>query len=245
MESVNSSSLGQPRNNTRAVQTPLVDVSAEIPRPVDDRDGFDARECRTDERVEKDLAATVDRMKLMLGQQGKEPTRADMVPDSLQMPGAPNFVQGDGSGTVMMDIAPEAVQFMRESNANLALNQGGRSGPTSSDMIPAFRGLSNLEVSFGSGSDVSMTAADSILGKRTTEGGDMPAQKLELSLGLGIGGQVRGKPKRGKKGVPAGQGDAKDDVADSVAARTRRKTASRHAAPRNLTGPHGGARQAQ
>jgi hypothetical protein len=125
-----------------------------------------------------------------------------------------------------MDIAPEVVQFMREYNVNLVLNQGVRSGPTSSDMIPAVRGLSNIEVSFGSGSDVSMMAADSILGKRTAEGGDMPAQKLELSLGLGIGGQAGGKPKRGKKGMPAGQGDAKDDTADSVTARTRRKTAS-------------------
>jgi hypothetical protein len=64
---VNSSSLGQPRTTARAVQTPLAGVSAEIPRPIDDQDGFDTRECRTDERVEKDLAATMDRMQLMLG----------------------------------------------------------------------------------------------------------------------------------------------------------------------------------
>jgi hypothetical protein len=112
-------------------------------------------------------------------------------------------------------------------------------------MIPAVKGLSSLQVSFGSGSDVSMTPADSVLGKRMTEGNDEPVQKLELSLGLGLDGHAGGKPKRGKKGTPANQVDKKDDAADSVAARTRRKSATGPAGPGNLTGPHGGARQAQ
>jgi hypothetical protein len=33
-------------------------------------------------------------------------------------------------------------------------------------MIPALRGLSNLQVSFGSAMDLSMAIADSVLGKR-------------------------------------------------------------------------------
>jgi hypothetical protein len=184
-------------------------------------------------------------MKLQLNQQDKEHARVGMGHDSMQMPGIPEFVQGGGSGTVQFDVAPQAVQFMRDANLNSSLHQGARSEPTSSDMIPAVKGLSNLQVSFGSGSDVSMTAADSVLGKRMAEGNDEPVQKLELSLGLGLGAHAGGKLKRGKKGTSASQVDKKDDAADSVAARTRRKIATGHAGPRNLTEPHGGSRQAQ
>jgi hypothetical protein len=42
-------------------------------------------------------------------------------------------------------------------------------GSRPSDMIPAMQGLSDLHVSFGSMSEVSMSAADTILGKRTAE----------------------------------------------------------------------------
>jgi hypothetical protein len=190
------------------------------------------------------LANTVHKMNLMLNQQGKDNLQSNMVQDNLQMPGRPNFVQGGGSGAVHMEVAPVAMQFMQDANANSAL-RGTQSGPTSSDMIPAVRGLSNLEVSFGSESDVSMQAADSVLGKRTAEGDDVPIQKLELSLGLGIGGQAGGKQKRWKKGTPAGQGEKRNDAADSVAARTRKKTSTRNSAPGNLTRPQDGARQVQ
>jgi hypothetical protein len=183
-------------------------------------------------------------MNLMLNQQGKENLQSTMAQDSLQMPGMPNFVQGGGSGDVHREIAPVAMQFMQDANTKSTL-RGTQSGPTSSDMIPAVHGLSNLEVSFGSGSDVSMQASDSVLGKRTAEGDDVPVQKLELSLGLGIGGQAGGKQKRWKKGTHAGQGDKRNDAADSVAARTRKKTSTRISAPGNLTRPQDGARQAQ
>jgi hypothetical protein len=184
-------------------------------------------------------------MNLELNQQGKKHARVGMGHGNMQMPGIPEFVQGGGSGTVQFDVAPHAMQFMRDANQNSPLHQGARSEPTSSDMIPTVKGLSNLQVSFGSGSDVSMTPADSVLGKRMAEGNDEPVQKLELSLRLGLDGHVGGKPKRGKKGMPANEVDKKDDAADSVAARTRRKSSTGPAGPGNLTGPHGGARQAQ
>jgi hypothetical protein len=40
------------------------------------------------------------------------------------------------------------------------------SAPHASDMIPALQGLSSLQVSFGSVNNISMPAADSMLGKR-------------------------------------------------------------------------------
>jgi hypothetical protein len=113
-------------------------------------------------------------MNLELNQQGKKHARVGMGHGNMQMPGIPEFVQGGGSGTVEFDVAPQAMQFMRDPNQNSPLHQGARSEPTSSDMIPAVKGLSNLQVSFGSGSDVSMTPADSVLGKRMAEGNDEP-----------------------------------------------------------------------
>jgi hypothetical protein len=81
-------------------------------------------------------------------------------------------------------------------------------------MIPAVCGLSNLEVSYGSGSDVSMTAADSVLGKRLAGDTEVLEQRLELCLGLGYGAAAGAKAMRGKKG------ERVEMKMDSVATRT-------------------------
>jgi hypothetical protein len=59
-----------------------VGVATEIPQPVDAQDGFDGRECRTEE-AETDLANTVHKMNLMLNQQGKENLQSTMAQNSL------------------------------------------------------------------------------------------------------------------------------------------------------------------
>jgi hypothetical protein len=67
-------------------------------------------------------------------------------------------------------------------------------------MIPALRGLSNLQVSFGSATDVTMIAADTILGKRPAgEEDEVQGQCLDLSLGLNYGsGAPGGSNQRGR-----------------------------------------------
>jgi hypothetical protein len=90
---------------------------------------------------------------------------------------------------------------------------------------------------------MSMTAGDSILGKRPADENEKPGQKLDLSLALNLGGSLGGKQKKGRPaGAPDIQDAKKGADGDSVATRTRRKTASGHVNPRNLTRPEEGSR---
>jgi hypothetical protein len=67
------------------------------------------------------------------------------------------------------------------------------------DMIPTMRDLSGLEVSFGSGSDVSMTAGDSVLGKRSAaDKQEQVEQDLNLALSLKVKDSVGGQQKKGR-----------------------------------------------
>jgi hypothetical protein len=50
------------------------------------------------------------------------------------------------------------------------------------------RGLSNLQVSFGSDGDVVMTPADRVLGKRAADDDEVQGGRLDLTLGLNYGG---------------------------------------------------------
>jgi hypothetical protein len=101
------------------------------------------------------------------------------------------------------------------------------SGPHSSDMIPPIRGLAYTQHS-----DVSMSAADSVLGKRTAEENEVQGGKLDLSLALnydaGAGGQpkkrqdwrrpeteARSKGDEGHGDSARGRGDDKDKEEDS------------------------------
>jgi hypothetical protein len=79
-------------------------------------------------------------------------------------------------------------------------------GPRSSDMIPAMCGLSNLQVSFGSATDVQMANGDTVLGKRAAgEEEEVQGERLDLSLCLNyrndaLEGQQR---KRGRRQMGA------------------------------------------
>jgi hypothetical protein len=78
-------------------------------------------------------------------------------------------------------------------NMMQAMSQGpgsksGSFGPRSSVMIPPMRGLSNLQVSFGSDGDVVMTPADRVLGKRAADDEEVQGGRLDLTLGLNYGG---------------------------------------------------------
>jgi hypothetical protein len=180
------------------------------------------------------LANTVKNMKLKLGQ------------DDLKMPGTPNFVQGGGSGTAEVVLSPTATQLLQKTGMFNAGSRETLSGPHSSDMIPPLQGLSRLEVSFGSGSDVSMTDADSVLGKRQADGEDKSDHKLDLALSLKCRAPYGGKQKKGRKsGATELEAEKNDTVADRVAARTRRKTSTGTAVPGNLTRPKEGSRQEQ
>jgi hypothetical protein len=68
-------------------------------------------------------------------------------------------------------------------------------------MIPALRGLSNLQVSFESAKDVDMIPVDRVLGKRAAgEEEEVQGQCLDLSLGLNYGGGTQGGlQKKGRK----------------------------------------------
>jgi hypothetical protein len=241
--SVNSSSLGMPPNMGRQVQTDKGDVAADIPPAVDAQDGFEEEERRTGEEEEAALANTVNKLQLKLSKSTGDGVGAVQGVDVLE--GEAMHGQGGGSGKTEVVLAPNAIQIMQ---SMLGPDQGSRgSGPHSSDMIPPMRGLSQIGLSQNSGSDVSMTEADSILGKRMAAedcAAEAPGQKLDLSLALNYSVPSGGKPKKGRKaGATAGAGEQKEPSEDSVAARTRRKIATGHVAPGTLTRSNGGPRQ--
>jgi hypothetical protein len=242
--SVNSSNLGRPRTRQAAVTKSDNTAAMEIPAAVDACDGFEANEFRTGADVETALANTVLNMQLKLNQE--DAARGDQA-----MPGAPNFVQGSGSGgmhisdSTQVQLAPGTMEILNATKLDAGLEKA-MSGPRSSDMIPAIRGLSAMEFSQGSGSDVSMSNGDSILGKRAAGETEKHERRLDLSLALNVGSPLGGKPKRGRRGVGAkGQGENKDAGLDAVARRTRKKAATGLGAPGNLTRPNDAPRQEQ
>jgi hypothetical protein len=112
-------------------------------------------------------------------------------------------------------------------------------------MIPAIKGLSNIS-QIGSDSDVSMTAADSVLGKRSADANEAPGQKLDMSLALNQRGSLGGKQKNGRQARAQSTHDAKKGAnGDSVSMRTRRKTASGNVSLGNPARPEEGLRQEQ
>ncbi|KAM0886067.1 hypothetical protein ACQ4PT_029942 [Festuca glaucescens] len=81
------------------------------------------------------------------------------------------------------------MQFMQGRHGAGSSGSSWMHGPRPNDMIPALQGLSNMQVSFGSMSDVSMPTADTVLGKRAAEEQEVQGQRLELSLGLNYEGK--------------------------------------------------------
>jgi hypothetical protein len=234
--------LGMLPNMGRQVQTEKGDVVTDIPPPVDAHDGFEGEERRAGQEEEADLANTVNRLQLNLSKGTEQGATAAAGLDGPN--GEAIFEKGGGSGKTEVALAPNAMQIMQTVLGQVQDSRG--SGPHSSDMIPPLRGLSHIGLSQNSGSDVSMSEADSILGKRmAAEKGAAEAseQKLDLSLALNYapGG---GKQKKVRKAAcTAVAGEQKETSEDNVAARTRRKIATGHVAPGTLTRSNGGPRQ--
>ncbi|KAM0890605.1 hypothetical protein ACQ4PT_026934 [Festuca glaucescens] len=164
------------------------------------------------------LAAQVDAMVVDQGS-GAKPDISRTVHDaSLPIVQFPDEEGQDASPdqnpTIQLGLAGDTLTRLKYLQNQQAAVSGGSSwehGPRASDMIPALQDLSNLQVSFGSISDIYMPPADTILGKRTAEEEEVQGQRLHLSLGLDYEGQKEGgTPKKGKT-----QGSAKEQVAGS------------------------------
>lgn len=112
-------------------------------------------------------------------------------------------------------------------------------------MIPALHGLSSLQVSFGSVSDVVMSPADTILGKRVAEDQEVQGERLELSLGLDYEGKEAGTPpKKGKVQTEAG-GQAEENKKRMVYTRSKNVANTGHKPAGKLTRPNVWSRQEQ
>jgi hypothetical protein len=130
--------------------------------------------------------------------------------------------------------------------------QGSNSGrgswehaPRPSDMIPALQGLSSLQVSFGSVNDISMTLADTVLGKRVAEDQEVQGERLELSLGLDYGSKRDGViPQQGKTQERV-KAQARNRAVDVVYHRHKKLAATGHTPSGNLTRPNVWSRQEQ
>jgi hypothetical protein len=72
------------------------------------------------------------------------------------------------SDSIQVQLAPRAMEILNAMKPD-AGQKSAPAGPRLSDMIPAIWGLSAMEFSQGSGSDVSMSNGDSVLGKRIAE----------------------------------------------------------------------------
>jgi hypothetical protein len=164
-------------------------------------DGFDEHEMAANEEVEQNLLGKVDAMQM-------ESTPQILNPAGNCEQHTVPFVQFSDEDVPNADPSQASKKYVVEQNFFRHMQQSsgaspelsGRMGPRSSDMIPAMRGISNLYVSFGSATDISMANADSVLGKRTAgEEEEVQGQHLDLSLGLNYGdASAGGQLKRGK-----------------------------------------------
>jgi hypothetical protein len=128
------------------------------------------------QEVESTLASKVGAMVMDPGHGAQVCT--DLVGKDASIP-IVQFPDEDGQGDetertppVHVEMTADMLAHMQRMHARHNSMVGGSNwerGPRPSDMIPALQGLSSLQVSFGSVNDVSMTPADTILGKRGAE----------------------------------------------------------------------------
>jgi hypothetical protein len=172
-------------------------------------DGFDDGEKVSLEVVEQNLLCKVDAMQM----EGTVSLHGQA--DGLRNQHAPyvQFLDDDANPAgpehgrqATYVIEPNLFQRIQQEHEGRQASSTGQLGPRSSDMIPAMRGLSNLQVSFGSALDVQMANADTVLGKRSAgEEEEVQGERLDLSLGLNyrddaLEGQQQ---KRGRKQMGA------------------------------------------
>jgi hypothetical protein len=148
--------------------------------------------------------------------------------------------------TMTKDMLAKLQQAQSQAHQVLKERQMSQSfGPRQSDMISALQGMSSLQVSFGSVNDVSMQAADTVLGKRAADEEEVQGEQLDLSLGMNYGQKKSGgTPKKGRmqeqEMEPAGQ----HPVA-RVYTRNKNQAPSGHKPTGHLTRPNVWSRQAQ
>jgi hypothetical protein len=158
------------------------------PIPVGAHDGFDETEAMAIEEVNQNLLPKIDAM-----QMGSTPAKNCMNSVGTAREPIIQFPEDDENqreehevNPVMINVHPFVVGNVMQAMSHGSGSKGGLHGPHSSDMIPPMKGLSTLQVSFGS-ADVNMVAADSILGKRAAKEEEVQGERLELSLGLNYG----------------------------------------------------------
>jgi hypothetical protein len=202
--------------------------------------------------VESNLAAKVDAMLVESGwDERKEAnqTRMDASKPIIQFPDEEGQDMNlNQPGHVHLGMSADVLEQVQRLQAQQSAASSGSSwgfGPRPSDMIPALQGLSNLQVSFGSMSDVSMAPADTILGKRGAEEQEVQGERLELALGLGYDGKKdQGTPKKGKtQGLVRGQADKRTVAV--VYKRNKKTEATGNKPAGNLTRPNVWSRQGQ
>jgi hypothetical protein len=174
--------------------------------PVGACDGFDEREEEIEGEVEQNLLSKIDAMQVEAPEAVHD---RDIVAGSntrdpiIQFPNEetlPRDTTKTSRGN--LSVSPELLKRMQQVSGLFSGGQARPMSPHQSDIIPAMQWLSNLHVSFGSATDVTMSPADSMLGKRTAsaEEEEVQGQRLDLSLGLNLGGApAGGQQKRGRK----------------------------------------------
>jgi hypothetical protein len=172
--------------------------------PVAAGDDFEENEKAVDGKVEQCLLAQIDAMQVE--PKARSTTPASSARRSQQEP-IIQFPKEDGGQSMAagleqskLVVQPDILDQMRRAGSGIAC-KSSPSEPHASDMIPAMRGLSNLQVSFGSAKDVDMIPVDRALGKRAAgEEEEVQGQCLDLSLGLNYGGGTQGGlQKKGRK----------------------------------------------
>jgi hypothetical protein len=164
----------------------------EIPEMVGAKDGFEEEEKSTGAAEEQDLAARMERVQMQQEQElAWERQNVDEAMAHVQM--QQQYLQQRYTGRVFSaEVQQQATNLESELQRLLGIKSEVEAAKHVSlmdlgkdDMIPAIHDLSGLEVSFGSASHVSMTAGDSVLGKRpTADKHEQTDQDLNLALSL-------------------------------------------------------------
>jgi hypothetical protein len=207
-------------------------MAAAIPEAVDSRDGFDETEQNPLDEVNHDLANTVQQLNFLQARShARRDTRRGGRAWSEPLPSPEGIARMQ-----LNSIPPPLID-------DTGSTQHPLDGPTSADMIPAMEGLSHLEVSFGSATDVPMPAADSVLGKRMAgEAAAVQGQNLSLTLALNYGDRDAGRTKKGKRDELAAEGTS---TGGTLTHGRGRKAPAGRGALNNLTRSNVWSRQAQ
>ncbi|KAM0922941.1 hypothetical protein ACQ4PT_005872 [Festuca glaucescens] len=202
--------------------------------------------------VEENLAERVDAMLM-----GPSQNTHQQAPSEGRDGAQPiiQFPDDEGQGTaehgchmqvsLTADMLAKLQQVHAQARQDTSSGYSWGQGPRPSDMIPALQGLSSLQVSFGSVNDISMPAADTVLGKRGAEDHEVQGERLELSLGLDYGGEENAGTSRKGKAQDLGKKQPGRRDVEMVYKRNRKMAPTGHTATGNLTRPNVWSRQEQ